>query len=196
MIRFAPKNRELDLALRAVDSIAPEQPFWLVPAGDGVHVDVRAMSEVQLISIRLASIDRVEDAALSVALPHHAVHLLGPLAATADGDMPLLFEADSALWRATNSLGTTSGALVGAVPPEWDHWMVPPVGDMTLIDPELLGGKVLATMLCDELPAEVGTTGEGTMLVVRTERVRLWTIALVPLRGAAQLKMAGAAQLN
>jgi len=178
MIRFSPKNRDLTLALMAVDHVAHESPVWFVPVGDGVHVDVRASSDVQLISIRVASVDPVTEAATSLCIEHYGMHPLGSLASSGQGDLPMLFKSNSKVWSATNEFGTITGNIdPHAQEPDWDVWMVPPLEPGVLVDPELLGDE-LTVMMGREVPALVAASGDGKSLVFATEHVSLWTLGM------------------
>src|SRR4051794_25685123 len=120
MIRFSPKNRDLMLALRAADYIGHESPMWLGPVGGGAYVDLRAMADVQLISIRLASLDAVHDTASSICLEHNGIHPLGALASSGAHDISMLFKSSSKGWAATNEYGSVTGRLIEDAEPEWD----------------------------------------------------------------------------
>ncbi len=179
MIRFSPKNHDMNLALRSADIVGHESPIWIVPVGDGQHVDIRAVSPVQVISIRVRSTDPVKDTASGFAMTHDSMHLLGAMVSAGLEASPLSFRGSLTTWEATNEVGRVWGYVQRGDEPNWDQLMVPPLGDGILIDPALLA-RELEDLLAGQVPALIAPAGDNLSLMIATETVSLWTLAVNP----------------
>lgn len=182
MIRFSPRNRDMNMALRAADIVGHASTIWFVPVGDGEHVDIRSMSEAQLISIRVRSQEPVQDVGRALGLQHESMHPLGALVSADDDEHSTLIESDSERWTATNEVATVGAAVMQEEEPDWRVLMSQPrqpLSEGVLIDPKLLGMGELTQMLCEQVPALFSKSEDGLSLVISTETVTVWTSGMI-----------------